>query len=170
MDTVVCRPCPPAVGAFHYDFRLDLRCVFFRDLTFECGRNQDIAFNGPELVLRYRVRAFETSHATVLGNVIEQGDCIDTRRLVQRTGVILDRHHFRAGFLEQPCSDAADVTKTLHRDPRPLNIEPNSAPRFRADDKHATAGRFLAAERTAERDRLAGPDTTGPPAPVPGGQ
>src|SRR5580698_2206369 len=72
--------------------------------------------------------------------------------------MVLHRHDLRAGFLEEPRRDAADIAETLYRNARAFDRKTDAPRRFATDHEHAAAGRLAAAERAAERNRLAGHD------------
>ncbi len=80
--------------------------------------------------------------------------------------MILHRHHFGAGFGKQACGDTADVTETLDRDPRTLDVHAALGGRFATHHIHAAAGRFVPTQAAAEGNRLAGDDAGGGAADV----
>ncbi len=127
------------------------------DLAFQRGRDQDLALGLPELLGADGFGA-EALDGAVVRHVLDQRRHVQAGRVEQRGLVVLHRDDLGAGLMEQLGGDAADIAEALHDDARALDFQAQIARGLDADHEHAAAGRLAAAQRAAQRDRLAGDD------------
>jgi hypothetical protein len=94
----------------------------------------------------------------VLADVGERGMDVDTGFIGKGRRMILHRNNGGPGFMEHAGSDTADIAKALNDDTRALDRHMATAAGFTGGDEDTAPGRFVPAERAAQRNRLAGDD------------
>src|SRR5438309_1492322 len=82
-----------------------------------------------------------------------RGD-VDALRVVERRRRVGDRDHDRALLVEELREVAADVAEALHDDLHPGDALVELRHRIADAEERAARGRFDAAERAADRERL----------------
>ena len=112
-----------AVGAFDHHLGFDLAGVGLGNLAFQRGGDQDVALGGPELAFFQRFAPLEAGHAARLGHVFQQLGHVEALVVGDAAGVVLHRHHQRAGLGKQLAGNAAYVAETLHGDARAFDLQ-----------------------------------------------
>ncbi len=154
---VVCIRGGGAVGAFGNHPGLDVGGIGAGDLVLQRGGDQHVAIDGQELLVGDRLAAgVAFDQVGILAGIGQHVTGVKSIRVVQAAAHVADGDDPGALILQQISRDRTDVAEALHSHPRALDRDIQVLERPDNGMHHAATGGFVAAQRPAQRDGLAG--------------
>src|SRR5262249_30314412 len=147
-----------SVGAFGDDLHVERLRLVLADLILERAGGEDVGLGAEELLARDGLATRIARDAPVRLHVVLELVRVEALRIVHVAGVIADRDRRDAELGQDDGRVRADVAEALHAHRRPLEADVALVGPLEDAEDEALAGRLLAPEGAAARDRLAGDD------------
>src|SRR5215472_9692537 len=156
IDDPIGLPGRRAVGALTEDSRLDLVCIFLRDLVFNGGGDGDVA-RLEEYIARghFRSPALETLQRLFLCvNPVNYFGYVESLLVVQPAANIRETDDFVAGFLHQVRGHRADISETLHHHAAARSFHADLGERLVTAHHDSATGGFASPSGAPQLNRL----------------